>query len=485
MANKKITDLPELSAIPDNTDMLEIVDDVAGTPTSKKITAGNMRAGLAASGANADITSLNGPALGTPSSGNLSNCIVDDPTDDDGLMDRGYTDQRYTGKEIVAKGPGYWFDGVDSYINCGMDNNFITGTGEFTILSTFSLLEIGGRVYLFTFGNDSRGEQAGFSVDENGYLSISAYIAPIVSDTQEVLSTDIFYIAAAIYDGSSVQFNLNGKNLDKIAIALNTTTGKASIGTHVGFYSPFLNGEQYYTLLFNLALTATEVLEFSNGAPVPYKYIGASQTVLTSGTLTVGKHYTIDTFVAGDDFTNIDGTNESGTSFVATGTTPTTWTNGSSLRHTGCVVQYEQDGIGHNQWIDKSGNELHGTVSGAIPINLPPDHTEKYVDLTLTGNSSYTRPIGYKVTSILAKNKTGNALTGGLDCGWSANGSEIVSGMAIGANATVLCTLIEAGTIGENITTAIDTFYFSDGDDDGNWNGAELKVRVNMERLVM
>jgi hypothetical protein len=57
--------------------------------------------------------------------------------------------------------------------------------------------------------------------------------------------------------------------------------------------------------------------------------------------------------------------------------------------------------------------------------------------------------------------------------------------MAIGANATVLCTLIEAGTIGENITTAIDTFYFSDGDDDGNWNGAELKVRVNMERLVM
>ena len=47
MANKKITDLPELSAIPDNTDLLEIVD-VGGTPTSKKITVANLRGGLAA-----------------------------------------------------------------------------------------------------------------------------------------------------------------------------------------------------------------------------------------------------------------------------------------------------------------------------------------------------------------------------------------------------------------------------------------------------
>ena len=60
MANVKITDLPELAATPDDADILEIVDDVAGTPTSKKITAGNVRGGLAASGANADITSMTG-----------------------------------------------------------------------------------------------------------------------------------------------------------------------------------------------------------------------------------------------------------------------------------------------------------------------------------------------------------------------------------------------------------------------------------------
>lgn len=52
---------------------------------------------------------------------------------------------------------------------------------------------------------------------------------------------------------------------------------------------------------------------------------------LTSGTLVTGEEYIIDTFVAGDDFTNIGGTNVTDNIFTATGTTPTTWTNGSSL----------------------------------------------------------------------------------------------------------------------------------------------------------
>jgi len=59
MANVKITELPELTA-PAAADLLEIVDDVAGTPTSKKVTVGNLKAGLAASGSNSDITSMTG-----------------------------------------------------------------------------------------------------------------------------------------------------------------------------------------------------------------------------------------------------------------------------------------------------------------------------------------------------------------------------------------------------------------------------------------
>lgn len=54
---------------------------------------------------------------------------------------------------------------------------------------------------------------------------------------------------------------------------------------------------------------------------------------LSSGTITSGARYTIGVYVAGDDFTNVGASsNASGVTFVATGTTPTTWTNGSILR---------------------------------------------------------------------------------------------------------------------------------------------------------
>jgi hypothetical protein len=56
-----------------------------------------------------------------------------------------------------------------------------------------------------------------------------------------------------------------------------------------------------------------------------------STSVLTSGVLVSGVTYRINDFNAGDDFTNVGGTNVTGTIFTATGTTPTTWSNGSTL----------------------------------------------------------------------------------------------------------------------------------------------------------
>ncbi len=53
---------------------------------------------------------------------------------------------------------------------------------------------------------------------------------------------------------------------------------------------------------------------------------------LTAGPLVVGKRYLIQTFATGDNFTNVGATaNASGDIFTASGTTPTTWTNGSIL----------------------------------------------------------------------------------------------------------------------------------------------------------
>lgn len=60
--------------------------------------------------------------------------------------------------------------------------------------------------------------------------------------------------------------------------------------------------------------------------------IDATLTVLSSGTLVVNNVYVINNYVAGDNFTNVGGTNVTGAVFRATGTTPTTWTNGSTLQ---------------------------------------------------------------------------------------------------------------------------------------------------------
>ena len=51
----------------------------------------------------------------------------------------------------------------------------------------------------------------------------------------------------------------------------------------------------------------------------------------TSGAIVSGATYSILKYVTGDNFTNVGGVNKSETRFTASGTTPTTYTNGSTL----------------------------------------------------------------------------------------------------------------------------------------------------------
>jgi len=139
----------------------------------------------------------------------------------------------------------------------------------------------------------------------------------------------------------------------------------------------FAKGSSNKARLYNTALTATEVKDLYSNANIPFKYEGASQTALTTGSLVVGKEYIIDTFVAGDDFVNVGGTNVTGTVFTATGATPTTWTNGSSLRTQGNVADYNSAGVSDATWYDQSGNGNDGTVSGALVTGRP---EERVVD---------------------------------------------------------------------------------------------------------
>lgn len=68
-------------------------------------------------------------------------------------------------------------------------------------------------------------------------------------------------------------------------------------------------------------------------------FVVAKSIEQTSGVLVVGVEYTILDYQAGDDFTNVGGTNVTGTVFTATGTTPADYTYGSTL------TKYESQGF--------------------------------------------------------------------------------------------------------------------------------------------
>jgi len=152
-----------------------------------------------------------------------------------------------------------------------------------------------------------------------------------------------------------------------------------------------------------------------------------------------------------------------------------------TLTQIGCVLDLNPSGIGHNQWQDASGNQLVGNVNGAVPVNLPVDAQETYLDLTVTGDTSFTLPKGYQVKSIVFKSD--GAIGGGLDVGVTNGGGELVNACAIGGAVTVLATLVPAYTIGETFTTADDTLYVTDADGTG-WDGATVELRVQMQRLT-
>lgn len=63
---------------------------------------------------------------------------------------------------------------------------------------------------------------------------------------------------------------------------------------------------------------------------IAYKASASYITKTTSGSLVAGKTYVIVTLESGDDFANVGYVSE-GTPFVATGTTPTTWTNSTEV----------------------------------------------------------------------------------------------------------------------------------------------------------
>ncbi len=104
----------------------------------------------------------------------------------------------------------------------------------------------------------------------------------------------------------------------------------------------------------------------------------------TSGSLVTDNFYTIVTYVEGDDFTNVGGSNESGVTFQANGTDPTDWSNGSTLR----LVIWAVIDIGNNYFTEDLTTNLvrlaiHGSASSAWQATQSSSYTKPFDSLTI------------------------------------------------------------------------------------------------------
>jgi len=473
-----------------------------------------------------------------------------------------YATQLQNIADLAAKGKGYWFDGVDDVIT-----------------TTHVPAEIGSIEVLFRGNTASTMRMGSYDGTRRGYLSVNASnllsggigsqaYTTIYGTT--TLAADTEYHGVITWDGTTVKLYLDGAQeySDSQAGTISTTAIYVGANNNNGSPSAFHSGEISFGRYWNHTLTAAEVKALSSGAPVPYKYIGASQTAKFSDTawtgatgatpptgwtlgnvtgvhtifdsgdgspydtslklsqnggaanpniyrqvaLVIGKKYRFSVDVKHGDSTT-GGTVSLGiaqyysTEYSTYSFTSTSWFTHSvefvatstvcyiffqsagdgdgqydlfdqlSLTQIGAVLQLEAPGVGHNQWLDISGNQLVGTVSGAIPTNLPADAQETYLDLTVTGDTSFSVPSGYKITSIVLFNTTANAVTGGINIGLSAGAEEVVANFAMGANALVDCTLLQKFFS----TTVADVIYVNDVT---SWNSASLEMRVQLQKLT-
>jgi hypothetical protein len=124
-------------------------------------------------------------------------------------------------------------------------------------------------------------------------------------------------------------------------------------------------------VLFNRTHTGDEIRAFTSRGLDKGDQWG-SYTSITSGPLTVGGFYIISTGNAGDNFTNVGAANNNtGTTFIATGTTPAVWTNGSVLQRRGATQDLDLTRGYGTTFPDRSSNQLDGTATGNVIHLLP------------------------------------------------------------------------------------------------------------------
>lgn len=257
-------------------------------------------------------------------------------------------------------GPGYYVPAsASAWLSQSNFWNKI-GLSDFTINAEFTAHSGAFIIASQVSGTDLTFNNASFKIGSGASVSLPGYSFKSGEKYSVSVSAD--------RDGLSAYY-VNGKLFGGVDIS--SASGISLSGTFYAFRGATGISQTVHGLrVFNRALTASEVEQVSRGQYLGFADYGASGVAQTSGTLTIGKRYIISNFIAGDDFTNVGAAaNATGEVFIATGTTPTAWANLSGITQLGLVLDLNEWGMAPGKWHDQSGNDYHGTVTGATLIN--------------------------------------------------------------------------------------------------------------------
>ena len=155
-----------------------------------------------------------------------------------------------------------------------------------------------------------------------------------------------------------VDYGIFDVTIDFAYSEIDTTDTKSTVGE-----SEFLGGKQVINVSFTLYKDAGTADFLMNRTTV----------ATTSGSLVVGIAYRLTDWITNDDFVNVGAaSNADGIEFIATGTTPTTWTN-SSIVNTmvECTLKVE-DGAGNFTTYEGDlillTKGVTGNIDGAVQI---------------------------------------------------------------------------------------------------------------------
>ena len=211
-----------------------------------------------------------------------------------------------------------------------------------------------GDVYIPLMNAGSSGVEAMSSVDTYRTIARNTIAAGVTGGVTNVSNVIYFnennsVVPSTIMDGGTSFQNIVGLGGGNII-----ATRQVAVDTGTVLMTAFM--EVYMSTDKKLYYKSLSVLETNSADSASYRHASSASNVTTntaasaevpnystatagvradfqnSGTLVTGQLYTIVNFVAGDVFTNVGAAaNATGQTFIATGTTPTTWTNGSSV----------------------------------------------------------------------------------------------------------------------------------------------------------